>query len=176
LIGGVIDQFYICLFKAPSFYIYAMKTTLACLLLFVTSNLVHAQEITMYKTFGGVRFERDTVIISLRQVSEILSIEPQAAAEFKLARTNYSAAGVLGFAGGFLLAFPIGTAIAGGNPEWGLAAGGAVLILASLPFNKAFKARAGSALDKYNSRLPKARLIKPQFYFTGTGGTIRIRF
>ncbi len=130
----------------------------------------------MYKTFGGVRFERDTVILSFRQVSEILAVDPQAAADFKLARTNYNAAGVLGFAGGFLLAFPIGTAIAGGDPEWGLAAGGAVLILASLPLNRAFKTRAGAALDRYNSGQPKARLRRPEFGLTGTGFSLRYRF
>jgi len=134
-----------------------------------------AQEIKAYKTFGGVRFEMDTVTLSLKQVLEIVKVNPKAYAELKRAKVNYSAAGVLGFAGGVLIAFPLGTALAGGNPEWGLAAGGAGLILASIPFTTAFRGHTMQALDLYNNKDQTSR-IKPEFLFYGSGARLIIRF
>jgi len=133
------------------------------------------QEITMYKTFGGVRFERDSAVLSVRQVMEILKQRPKAFEEFKKAKTSYNIAGVLGFAGGVLIGIPLGTALVGGEPEWALAAGGAVLILGSIPFNRIFKARALNALDIYNGKEITSR-IKPEFYLTGTGARVVIKF
>ena len=97
-----------------------------------------AQEIAIYKTFGGVRFERDTVVLSIKMVSEILRENPLALEEFRKARANYNTAGVLGFTGGVLILIPITTAILGGDPEWAIAIGGAALIVvefARLIFN-----------------------------------------
>jgi hypothetical protein len=134
-----------------------------------------AQEIKAYKTFGGVRFEMDTITLGLNQVLDIVKENTEAYAELKRAKSNYNAAGVLGFAGGILIGFPIGTALAGGNPEWGLAAGGAGLMLASIPFTTAFRGHTMQALDLYNNKYKTSR-IKPEFQFYGRGARLIIRF
>lgn len=100
--------------------------------------------------------------------------EPLAYEEFKQAKVNYNVAGVLGFTGGVLIGIPIGTAIAGGDPEWGLAAGGAVLILGSIHFNRVFKGRAFNALELYNKKYSSR--LKPTFHFYGTQARLMIRF
>lgn len=128
----------------------------------------------MYKTFGGVRFEMDTLVLSPKQVLEILKEEPLAYEEFKLAKANYNVAGVLGFTGGILIGIPIGTAIAGGDPEWGLAAGGAALVLGSIHFNRMFKGRAFNALELYNKKYTSR--LKPTLHFYGTQARLMIRF
>ena len=134
-----------------------------------------AQEITMYKTFGGVRFERDTVELSTKQVMEILREKPLAFEEFKKAKSNYNVSSFLGITGSLLVVFPLATAVVGGNPEWGLAAGGAALILGSIPFHRIFKARALNALDIYNGKVITSR-IKPEFHFGGTSARLVIKF
>jgi hypothetical protein len=91
----------------------------------IATCMGYAQKIEMIKTFGGVRFESDTVVYSPKQVLELMRDNPLAYEEFKKAKTNYGVAGALGAIGGFMVGFPLGTAIAGGEPEWGLAAGGA---------------------------------------------------
>lgn len=136
----------------------------------------HAQKIEMIKTFGGVRFERDSISYSPKQILDILSDNETAYLEFKRAKSNYDFAGVLGFAGGFMIGFPLGSALFGGDPEWGLAAGGVALILASIPLNNAFKNHAQSALDIYNRGEPTARQPKVKFYFTGTGASVVLKF
>ncbi|HEY5692242.1 MAG TPA: hypothetical protein VIS49_12340, partial [Cyclobacteriaceae bacterium] len=82
------------------------------------------QEINIYKTFGGYRFERDSVSISPKMVLSFMKANPQAYTKFRKAKTNLDAAGTLGFAGGVLIIFPLGTVIGGGNPEWAFAVGG----------------------------------------------------
>lgn len=138
------------------------------------SILCHAQEIKMYKTFGGVRYEMDTLVLSPKQVLEVLKDNPIAFDQFKRAKVNYNVAGVLGFTGGVLIGFPIGTAIAGGDPEWGLAAGGVGLILASIPFNRAYKGRAFGAIELYNKK--EMSRVKPTFHFYGTQAKLVVRF
>lgn len=151
------------------------KLVLLSLIFLCFSQISLAQEIKAYKTFGGVRFEMDTVTLGVNQVLEIVKENPEAYAELKRAKSNNNAAGVLGFSGVILIALPIGTAIAGGSPEWGLAAGGAALILASIPFTTAFRGHTMQALDLYNGKFKTSR-IKPEFRFYGTGARLTIRF
>lgn len=150
------------------------KPLLLCIVCFTLFGFCNAQEIKMYKTFGGVRFEMDTLVLSPKQVLEILKEEALAYEEFKQAKVNYNVAGVLGFTGGVLIGIPIGTAIAGGDPEWGLAAGGAALILGSIHFNRVFKGRAFNALELYNKKYSSR--LKPTFHFYGTQARLMIRF
>ena len=68
-----------------------------------------------------------------------------------------------------LLAVPVFTAIAGGDPEWLMAGGGAVLIGISVPFNRGFKKHSEAALDGYNARHePQSKL-----QFSGNGITFK---
>lgn len=139
------------------------------------AGTIQAQEITMYKTFGGVRFERDTTVLSLKMVREILRENPVAFEEFNKAKLNYNIAGALGFTGGLLIALPITTAIVGGNPEWAFAAAGAGLVLASIQFNRIFKSRALNSLDIYNGKIATSR-VGPAVYFNGSGARLVLKF
>jgi hypothetical protein len=132
------------------------------------------QRLQMYKTFGGAKFVMDTIQVTNRQVSEILSIDPQAASEFKVARKKAVTSSILGFTGGVLAAIPLGTAIAGGEPEWLLAGGGALLIIASIPFERSFKNHAENAVNGFNLRHPDAGSARrPKLHFNGAGLTFK---
>ena len=133
------------------------------------------QQVYMEKTLGGARFETDTLTLSLRQVSELIQDNPAAYREFKKAKLNYSISGVFGFAGGVLVALPLVTAVIGGKPEWGFAAAGGALILVSIPFTRGFHKRAENALEDYNAKY-QSHHMKTNFYFTGVGGKLVIRF
>jgi hypothetical protein len=132
-----------------------------------------AQPIQMHKTLGGAHFQRDTVYLSHSHVREILSVDPQATQEFKLAIKNYRIGGLLGFSGAILLAVPVVTAIAGGDPEWAMAGGGAVLLGVSVPFSRGYKRHAQAALDGYNERQGFQPQTRAKFYFTGNGITLK---
>jgi len=151
------------------------KLLLLSLLILFIDQIGLAQEIKAYKTFGGVRFEMDTLTLGLNQVLEVVKENPEAYAELKRAKTNNNTAGALGFTGGILVALPLATAIAGGSPEWGLAAGGAALILTSIHFTHAYRSHAMQALDIYNTKFKSSR-IKPEFQFYGRGARLILRF
>lgn len=153
-----------------------MRIALAFLLLFITYRTVHAQKIEMYKTFGGVRFERDSLVISPRQVQSILWEDALASGKFRKARVNSSVSAVLGFAGGILIGIPVGTAlIGGGDPEWGLALGGAALIGVGIPFNRAFKRNAQDALDIHNQKKSARRDFQPELFWSGSQVGLRLK-
>lgn len=153
-----------------------MRIALTSFLLFITYCAVNAQKIQMYKTFGGVRFERDSLVISPRQVQTILWEDALASEKFRQARVNSSAASLFGFAGGILIGIPLGTAlIGGGDPEWGLALGGAALIGISIPFNRAFQRNAQDALDTYNQKKSARRNFRPELFLSGRQVGFRVK-
>jgi hypothetical protein len=52
-----------------------------------------------------------------------------------------------------MVGWPIGTAIAGGEPNWALAGIGAGLIVVSIPFSQKFNKQVKSAVETYNGGL-----------------------
>jgi hypothetical protein len=171
---------YHCITKLLSlvFLIYIMRLSL--LLLFFSLAFLHSysqKKLTMYKTFGGAVYEMDTLTLSTKQVMMVLKQNPEAFAEFKVARRRATASSVLGFTGGLLVALPLVTAVAGGQPEWIYAGVGGVFLLATIPLSVSFRGHALNALDIYNSNLhtSKAR-VKSSFYFYGTGASLVLRF
>ncbi len=154
------------------------------ILLFFTAlfcRVAIAQPLEMHRTLGGAHFMRDTIYLSHRQVSEILSIDPVAHSTFKAAQNDYRIGGILGFTGFVMVAIPVISAVAGGEPEWLLAGGGVVLLSTSVPFSIAFKRKSQSAIDGYNLRhvKPESRVydknrgLRPRLYFTGIGASLR---
>ncbi len=150
-----------------------MKILLSISLLTI-SAASFGQMITMKKHFGGVHFVRDSITCSPKQVLNIMRDNDDAYNEFRKAKLNNSTASVLGFVGGVLVGIPLGTALAGGEPQWIMAAGGATLLLVSIPFSISFKKHAQQALNTYNASQPTA--IKARLYFNGARASVVIKF
>jgi hypothetical protein len=145
----------------------------------VSSFAQTKESLEMFPSFGSAGFEytKDTAVfdVSPKQVLQIMKDDPLAYAEFKKAKSNYTASGIIGFAGGALIAIPLISAISGGEPEWGLAAGGAALIVSTIPLHRAFKRHAQSAIDTFNKKHTAFR-PRTEYYLSGLGGRIVIRF
>lgn len=147
------------------------------LLSLLYANSYSQKKLTLYKSFGGIVYELDTLTLSTKQVMMVLKENPEAFVEFKVARTKSTISSVLGFVGGLLVVAPLITAVAGGQPEWGFSAGGAALFIASIPFNASFRGHALNALDIYNSGV-KTSTIKSRtsIQMYGSGASIVVRF
>lgn len=129
----------------------------------------------MYKTFGGIRYMQGDTLLSERQLTMILFKENQSALdELKRAKKYNTISSIFGFTGAVLVAVPLVAAVAGGEPEWGIAAGGVALLVGSIPFNRIYKARSLHALDIYNEKLSSR--IKTNIYFTGSRAGVVVRF
>jgi hypothetical protein len=146
---------------------------------FLSNSALAQQKLMMYPTFGGAHFEYeiDTAVyqVTPRQVSQILFDDPAAYREFKKARTSSTISGILGFAGAGLMIIPAATAIAGGDPEWVMLAGGAALVIASFPISANYRKRAQNALDTFNQK-HSAHIIKTRFFVTGNGARLVVTF
>lgn len=157
-----------------------MRLLFICFAVLALSLIARAQErLVMYPGFGTVHFEyeKDTVAyqVTPKQVSQILFDYPEAYREFKTARTHSTLAGISGFLGVGLILFPTATAALGGDPEWGMAAGGAALVIASIPLSRSSRRKSQHAIDLFNQR-HSAFVPKPYLRFWGTGASLTLRF
>jgi hypothetical protein len=150
-----------------------MKFLILAFILFLAVP-AFSQDITIYKTFGSLTYERDTITLGVKQVLEIMKDNPTAFQEMKKAKRKMNISAILGFGGGILLVFPIGTLIAGGDPEWTLAAGGAAMIIASIPFYHSYQNHAVTAVEAFNQN--KTSRVNLNIQFTGTGARLVLRF
>ena len=85
---------------------------------------------------------------------------------------------VLGSAGGFLVGWPAGTSLAGGDPNWTLAAIGAGLIVISIPFTLAYTKHAKNSVRIYNSGLSRSSFQSRDFSIglTSDGIGLKVTF
>lgn len=132
-----------------------MKKTYLAVLLLLACYIACAQTpqdsiYTVTKGMGTV-FQQNGENLNPKRLLDISASNPQAYAEMKIAKSNYDAGSVFGFAGGFLIGWPIGTALAGGDPEWVIAGIGAGLLVISIPLSAAYKKHAVNAVNIYNS-------------------------
>jgi len=152
---------------------------LICLFL-ILSNSVHAQKqepIKIEKRWGTV-FTQNGKILKPRHLLEITSSNPEAYTLIKKAKSNYDAGMVFGAIGGFMVGFPCGTALAGGDPEWALAGIGAGLIAVSIPFTTAYIKHTKNAVSIYNDGLTpvKEDVASINFGLTTNGIGLQLTF
>jgi hypothetical protein len=133
-------------------------------------------DIHMDKNFWSIKFFQGTRLLRPKEVLHIMESNEAAHAAFKKAMGNYNASMVFSFAGGFLVGWPVGTAIAGGDPQWGLAAAGVGLILVSIPFTSGFTKNANIAIDIYNKDSAKSYSPKLYIGFRGAGVGATLKF
>ncbi|MFM8740650.1 MAG: hypothetical protein ACKOC0_10640 [Cytophagales bacterium] len=109
--------------------------------------------LTLSKDFWGYKFQEGGQAISKQQAMRLLESNPEAIELFKQGNSNLVPAGILGFAGGFMIGWPIGQSLGGKNdPQWGLAVGGLALVLVGGVLEKSFQKKAKQAFDLYNKR------------------------
>lgn len=122
------------------------------LLLLLASLGTKSQTIEVYSSFGGLRFERDSLVISTRQVSQLLADDPVAFQGFQKARRQGAFSSVLGLSGTVLIGIPVAGLLLGIKPDWRYAMAGATVIGVSIPFSRAFKRNAIRSVDRFNTR------------------------
>lgn len=118
--------------------------------------------------------------LGARGILTILEGTPAARDKAAKARSNYNAAQIIGFVGGALIGWPVGQALAGKQePQWGLAAGGAVLLIgAGIPLSIGFKNHVRKAISSYNQKTSATGSSGLSFQFQPgiNGGTLVVRF
>jgi len=136
-----------------------------------------SDSIQIKKRLGPV-FQQNGRNLTPNQLLNITKSNPEAYAEMKIANTNYITSLFFQLPGGFLIGYPIGTAIAGGNANWTLAAVGAGLLVVAIPLISGYNKHATNAVNIYNRGLRPT--TTPSFSinlkFTANGAVVRISF
>ena len=111
------------------------KTVLTLTMVFAAMTYCNAQKIEMEKVFGGYKYTQNGNIMRMNDLVKIMESNQQAFNFMKKAQSNNIMAAIFSGAGGFLVGWPVGTALGGGDPNWTLAGVGAGLIGIAIPFS-----------------------------------------
>ncbi|MFA6925167.1 MAG: hypothetical protein WC223_13060 [Bacteroidales bacterium] len=122
----------------------------------------------------GTVFKQKGKVLKPKDLLDIMELNYMATKEMKIAKNNYDVASVFGFAGGFLIGWPVGTMLGGGEPMWALAAIGGGLVAISIPFSISYSKHAKSAVKIYNSGLRQTGSKDMKFQFSFTGDTFGV--
>lgn len=133
------------------------KIAIILTLLAVSASFTFGQtapdSISMKKVFGGYQFYQGEQIIQMNQLVNSMKSNDLAYKQIKSAQSLSAFASVLGGVGGFMIGWPIGTSLGGGEPEWAMAGIGAGLLVASIPIIHSMNKKAKKAIDIYNGGL-----------------------
>lgn len=141
------------------------RTILTLIFALATLTLCNAQKIEMEKVFGGYKFTQNGNQVTMKDLVKTMESNEQAFDLIKKAHLNNTLSSIIGFAGGGLIGWPIGTAIGGGEANWTLAGIGAGLVAISIPFSSSANKKAKQATELYNSSLNSTSFyeFKPEF-------------
>ncbi|HRP30652.1 MAG TPA: hypothetical protein PKV73_02130 [Agriterribacter sp.] len=119
----------------------------------IRKDISLSDSIDLITGFSGTRFYHHDTPLKMRQLRDVLRSNEQAYMHFNASKSPGAWATILSCAGGFLVGWPIGTAIAGGNPNWALAGVGAGLVAVSVPLNIVANRKLRKAVNAYNAAL-----------------------
>lgn len=136
------------------------KTILILTFLFAVMTLCVGQQIEMKKVFGGYKFTQNGKKLTMGNLVKTMETNQQAFELVKKAQSNNTLASIIGFAGGGLIGWPIGTAVGGGDANWTLAGIGAGLIAVGIPISSSANKKVKQAVELYNSSLNSTAYYK----------------
>jgi len=150
------------------------KITLTLTFVITTLTFCNAQKIDIEKVSGGYKYTQNDELMSIGDLASVIESNTKAFELIKKGRTNRSFGAVLGFAGGGLVGWPIGTAIGGGESNWILAGIGAGLIIIGIPISSSANKKINQAVDVYNASLNSTanNKFKPEFNIIANAGGV----
>lgn len=150
------------------------KMILTLTFAFAAMTLCVSQQIEMEKVFGGYKFTQNGKKLTMGNLVKTMESNQQAFELIKKAQSNNTLASIIGFAGGGLIGWPIGTAVGGGDANWTLAGIGAGLIVVGIPIASSANKKAKQAVELYNSSLYSTAYyeFKPEFEIMANGNGI----
>jgi len=138
-----------------------------------------SDSIIMKKVFGGYQFYQREQALSMNQLVNAVSSNEDAYTQIKSVQSISAVAMILSYAGGFMIGWPIGTAIGGGEPNWAMAGIGAGLIAITIPISKNVNKKTRKAVETYNSGLQTSSFWyknELKVLMTGNGIGLTLKF
>jgi len=114
--------------------------------------------IEIIKAGGGYKYKFNDQVLTLNSFEEVVQDNLTATEYFKKAKGTSGFTSVLGYAGGFLIGYPVGTALGGGKPNWTLAAVGCGLVAIAIPIASSADKNILKAARAYNEGKPISKV------------------
>lgn len=133
-----------------------ITTTIA--FLFTTFCLV--QKIDIEKVGGGHKFTQNGQVMTMDNLSSKMASNEESLRLINKAKSSATFATILGYAGGGLIGWPVGTAIGGGKANWGIAGIGAGLLAIAFPIAGGADKKTKQAVELYNASLNPTSYIQ----------------
>ena len=129
------------------------KTTLMIALLLIATGAIAQMNNTIEtrKSFGGMTFYQNGTQLKSRQLKNTLRNKPEAYSIYQSSKAAATASTILGYTGGFLMGWSLGTALGGEKPNWAIGGVGAGLAAVSIPLGISANKKVKRAVDAYNS-------------------------
>ena len=151
------------------------------MLFFVVSGMMTAtgqnttDTLVLKKVWGSYQFYQNDTKLTFREVVGKMKPNEQAYLHIKSAQRNKTWSTIIGSIGGFMVGWPLGTAIGGGDPNWTMAGIGAALIVVSIPINQKFNKHFRMAVDTYNAN-PSALRNKKEWDLSFKGNALSLKY
>ena len=129
------------------------KTILTLIFALTTITFCTAQNIEIEKVFGGYKYTQNGNQMTIKDLVKTMENNQQAFDLIQKAQSNNTLASIIGFAGGGLIGWPIGTAIGGGDANWTIAGIGVGLVAIGIPISSSVNKKTKQAVELYNSSL-----------------------
>lgn len=113
----------------------------------------NSDTIQIVQAGGGYNFRLNGETINIKNMQALMQNNAEALKYLNKAKSTNGFLSVLSYAGGFLIGYPVGTLIGGGEPNWTLAAVGCGLVVIAIPISSSVKSNARKAVSIYNSGL-----------------------
>lgn len=141
-------------------------------------NISIAQELTTTRKGGTVLVTRNSSVVKPKDLESLVRKNEELLKQIKSARTNKTFSDIFGFAGGFLIGYPLGQAIGGGEVNWELAGVGGGFVIGGLIFNGSYNKKITKFVDDYNTFRRSTASIEPEYnmVLNSNGIGISIRF
>ena len=116
----------------------------------VTQTTQGKDTIQYQKTGIGYKFTKNNEALTMDNLSNIMQNNPTSMEYYKKAKSTTGIITVLSYAGGFLIGYPIGAMLGGGQPNWTMAAIGGGLIVVAIPIASSADKNLLKAVQAYN--------------------------
>jgi hypothetical protein len=109
--------------------------------------------IEIYKPNGGsVQYKYKGENLTYDRMKFIVQNNAVASNYLQKAHSSSGLLGVMGYAAGFLIGYPLGTLIGGGTPNWALAGIGCGILLVAIPISSSANNNVRKAVSTFNSQ------------------------
>jgi hypothetical protein len=132
------------MFKKSIFFLFGL------MLCFSVSGQTVKDSILIVKSGGSTSYVQAGEILTFEKMQYVMRNNQDAISCLNNAKGSSGFASVLGYAGGFLIGYPIGTALGGGQANWTMALIGCGIVLVAIPIASGANANIRKAIDLYN--------------------------